>query len=53
MTGSRLTDEATLSKRSVFERKVLDDLQKEFEGHAPVHAPKGSHHGAGMRPLPS
>lgn len=41
VTGSRLSDEATLSKRSVFEKKVLDDLQKEFEGHAPVHAPKG------------
>jgi CRP-like cAMP-binding protein len=41
VTGSRLADEATLSKRSVFEKKVLDDLRLEFEGHAPVHAPKG------------
>src|SRR5262245_31957390 len=41
VTGSRLTDDATLSKRSVFDRKVLDDLQNEFDGHAPVHAPMG------------
>ena len=41
VTGTRLADEATLSKRSVFEKKVLDDLRQEFEGNAPVHAPKG------------
>ena len=41
VTGSSLADETALSKRSVFEKKVLDDLQREFEGHAPVHAPKG------------
>jgi CRP/FNR family transcriptional regulator, cyclic AMP receptor protein len=41
VTGSKLADETTLSKRSVFEKKVLDDLQQEFEGRAPVHAPKG------------
>jgi len=41
VTGTRLTDETSLSKRSVFERKVLDDLQREFEGHVPMHAPKG------------
>jgi len=38
MTGSKLTDESSLSKRSVFEKKILADLQREFEGHAPVHA---------------
>jgi len=41
VTGTMLADEATLSKRSVFEKKILDDLRQEFEGHAPVHAPKG------------
>ena len=41
MPGTRPTDEAALSMRSVFDRKVLDDLQKEFDGHPPVHAPKG------------
>jgi len=41
VTGSRLTDDSTLGKRSVFDKKVLDDLQNEFAGNAPVHAPKG------------
>jgi CRP-like cAMP-binding protein len=41
VTGSRLTDATTLSKRSVFDRKVLNDLREEFEGRAPVHVPKG------------
>jgi len=41
LTGSRLADETTLSKRSVFEKKVLADLEREFEGHAPAHAPRG------------
>jgi len=38
--NSVLTDEATLSKRSVFDKKMLAELQQEFEGNAPVHAPK-------------
>jgi hypothetical protein len=41
VTGSQLTDETTLTKRSVFDRKVLGDLRAEFEGHAPMHAPRG------------
>ncbi|HZM47664.1 MAG TPA: cyclic nucleotide-binding domain-containing protein [Burkholderiales bacterium] len=41
VTGSGLTDETTLSKRSVFEKKILEDLRLEFEGRAPVHAAKG------------
>jgi CRP-like cAMP-binding protein len=41
LTGNtKLNDEETLSKRSVFERKLLADLEREFEGHAATHAPK-------------
>ena len=40
LTGSRvLSDEQSLIKRSVFEKKVLTDLVREFEGHAPMYAP--------------
>lgn len=40
LTGSRvLSDEQSLNKRSVFEKKLLADLVKEFEGHPPIHAP--------------
>lgn len=40
LTSSRvLSDEQSLSKRSVFEKKLLADLVKEFGGHPPVHAP--------------
>src|SRR5262249_19932385 len=35
--GARVTG----SKRSVFDKKVLEDLQKEFEGRAAVHASRG------------
>jgi CRP-like cAMP-binding protein len=33
-------DEESLSKRSVFDRKLLAYLQREFDGHPPVYAPK-------------
>ncbi len=40
LTGSRvLSDDESLSKRSVFDKKVLADLVAEFEGHAPLYAP--------------
>jgi len=40
LTGSRvLSDEQSLGKRSVFEKKLLADLVQEFGGHPPVHAP--------------
>ena len=35
-----LSDEDSLGKRSVFDRKLLADLQREFDGNPPVHAPK-------------
>jgi CRP-like cAMP-binding protein len=38
--GGVTPDDENLGKRSVFDRKLLADLQREFEGHAPVHAPK-------------
>ncbi|MCC7487187.1 MAG: cyclic nucleotide-binding domain-containing protein [Burkholderiales bacterium] len=41
LTGSNVrSDDETLGRRSVFDRKLLADLEREFEGHAPVHAPK-------------
>jgi len=41
LTGDTvLSDDETLSKRSVFDKKVLADLEREFEGHPPFHAPK-------------
>jgi CRP-like cAMP-binding protein len=41
LTGNTLlSDAVTLSKRSVFDKKVLADLEREFEGHPPLHAPK-------------
>jgi len=40
LTGNNVqSDDETLSRRSVFDRKLLADLEREFEGHAPVHAP--------------
>jgi len=41
ITGNTvLSDEESLGKRSVFDRKLLGDLQREFDGNPPVHAPK-------------
>ncbi len=40
LTGSRvLSDDESLRKRSVFDKKVLADLVEEFEGKAPLYAP--------------
>ena len=40
LTGNSVqSDDETLSKRSVFDRNLLVDLEREFEGSAPVHAP--------------
>lgn len=38
--SSVLVDEESLGKRSVFDKKLLADLQREFEGNPPAHAPK-------------
>ena len=38
--NSALADEATLSKRSVFDKKMLAEIATEFEGNPPQHAPK-------------
>jgi CRP-like cAMP-binding protein len=38
--SSALADEATLGKRSVFDKKLLAELETEFEGNPPQHAPK-------------
>jgi len=41
ITGNdALTDEQTLGKRSVFDKKLLADLEREFEGRPPLRAPK-------------
>jgi CRP/FNR family transcriptional regulator, cyclic AMP receptor protein len=41
LTGNTvLSDDETLRKRSVFDKKLLADLEREFEGHPPIHAPK-------------
>jgi CRP/FNR family transcriptional regulator, cyclic AMP receptor protein len=40
LTSSRvLSDDETLGKRSVFEKKVLADLVEEYAGHPPMHVP--------------
>ena len=40
LTGSRvLSDDESLRKRSVFDKKLLADMVAQFEGHAPMHAP--------------
>jgi len=40
LTGNTvLSDDETLRKRSLFDRKLLADLEREFEGHPPVHVP--------------
>jgi len=40
LTGNNVrSDAATLSQRSVFDRDLLADLKREFEGSPPVHAP--------------
>ena len=38
--SSVAVDDESLGRRSVFDRKLLTDLQREFDGHAPVHAPR-------------
>jgi CRP-like cAMP-binding protein len=41
LTGNTvLSDDESLRKRSVFDRKLLADLEREYEGHPPIHAPK-------------
>ena len=39
LTGNSVsTDDETLGRHSVFDKKLLADLQREFEGNPPVHA---------------
>ena len=40
LTASRhLADDESMSKRSVFDRKLLASMVDEYEGHTPTHAP--------------